>query len=46
MFDKHWVIPGITEGNLSTMEPVVDSDVFRRELINCQRTEELFRNEK
>ena len=43
MFGKQGVIPGITEGNPATMEPVTESDNFRNEIINRQRAEELFR---
>ena len=37
------VLPGITDGNQASMEPVVESDWFRSELINWQRAEELYR---
>ena len=43
MFGKQGVVPGITEGNPASMEPVVESDAFRREFVNRQKTEELFR---
>ena len=43
MFGKQGVVPGITDGNPASMEMVVESDTFRKELINRQRSEELFR---
>ena len=43
MFGKQGVVPGITDGNPASWEPIVESDVFRREFINRQKAEELFR---
>ena len=43
MFGKQSVIPGITDGTPATMEPVIESDSFRRELVNRQKSEELYR---
>ena len=43
IFGKQGIIPGITDGNPANFEEVVESDVFRRELINRQRSEELYR---
>ena len=41
MYRKQRIVPGISEGNPANFEEVVESDVFRRELINRQRSEEL-----
>ena len=43
MFGKQGVVPGITDGNPASLEAVVESDSFRKELINRQKSEELFR---
>ena len=43
MYGKQGVIPGITDGNPSSMEPITESESFRRELIKRQRAEDLFR---
>ena len=43
MFGKQGVVPGITEGNPASMEPVVESYAFRREFVNRQKAEESFR---
>ena len=43
MFGKQGVVPGITDGNPASMEPVTESESFRKELINRQKAEELFR---
>ena len=43
MFGKQGVIPGITDGNVASMEPIVRSDVFRKDIMSRQRAEELFR---
>ena len=43
MFGKQGVVPGILDGNPTSMQPVVESDNFRREFINRQRSEELYR---
>ena len=43
MFGKQGVIPGISDGNPSNMEPITESDSFRNEFINRQKAEELFR---
>ena len=43
VFGRQSVVPGITDGNLASMEPVVESDWFRSELINRQKAEELYR---
>ena len=37
MFGRQGVIPGITDGNPASMEPVVESDWFREELSRRQR---------
>ena len=42
-FGRQGVIPGITDGNPASLEPVVDSDWFRQELTKRQRAEELYR---
>ena len=33
VFGRQGVIPGITDGNPASMEPIVESDVFRKEFI-------------
>ena len=43
MFGKQGVIPGITDGSPASMEAVTESDSFRKELMNRQKAEELFR---
>ena len=43
MFGKQGVVPGITDGNPATMEPVTESDSFRRGFVNRQIAEELYR---
>jgi hypothetical protein len=43
MFGRQGVIPGITDGNPASMEPIVESDWFRQELSRRQRAEELYR---
>ena len=43
MFGRQGLIPGITDGNPASMEPVVESDWFREELSRRQRAEELYR---
>ena len=43
MFGKQGVVPGITDGNPASMEPVTESDSFRRAFVNRQRAEELYR---
>ena len=40
---RQGVIPGITDGNPASLEPVVESDWFRAELTNRQRAKELYR---
>ena len=42
-FGKQGVIPGISDGNPATMEMVTESDSFRNEFVNRQKSEELFR---
>ena len=42
-FGRQGVIPGITDGNPASLEPVVASDWFREELMNRQKAEQLFR---
>ena len=42
-FGRQGVIPGITDGNPASLEPVVESDSFREELTKRQRAEELYR---
>ena len=44
MFGKQGMIPGISDGNPATREPILESDCFRKELINRQRAEDLYRN--
>ena len=43
VFGRQSVIPGITDGNPSSMEPVTESEAFRKELVNRQKSEELYR---
>ena len=43
MFGHQGVIPGVTDGNPATMEPVTVSDSFRNEFVNRQKSEELYR---
>ena len=43
MFGHQGVIPGITDGNPATMEPVTVSDAFRNEFVNRQKSEEMYR---
>ena len=43
MYGRQGIIPGISDGNPASLEPVVESDRFRNDLINRQRAEELFR---
>ena len=43
MFGKQGVVPGITDGNPASMEPVTESDSFRRAFGNRQLAEELYR---
>ena len=43
MFGKQGVVPGITDGNPATMEPVTESDSFRRGFVNRQIAEELYK---
>ena len=43
MFGKQGVVPGISEGNPATMQPITESDSFRRSFINRQRAEEIYR---
>ena len=43
MFGHQGVIPGISEGNPINFEPIVESDIFKKEFINRQRSEALFR---
>ena len=42
MFGKQGIVPGISNGNPASMEPVVESDIFRRGFINRQRAEKLY----
>ena len=42
-FGKQGIVPGITIGKPATMEPVVDSDIMRKILIERQRAEEAYR---
>ena len=42
-FGRQGVIPGITDGNPASWEPVVESDWFREELSNRQRGKEIYR---
>ena len=43
MFGKQGVVPGISDGNPASMEVVTESESFRKELINRQKAEELYR---
>ena len=43
MFGQQGVVPGITEGNPASMEPVTESDSFRREFITRQKAQEMYR---
>ena len=43
MFGHQGVIPGVTDGNPATMEPVTVIDSFRNEFVNRQKSEELYR---
>ena len=43
-FGRQGVIPGITDGNPASMEPVIESDWFRQEISSRQRAEEIYRN--
>ena len=42
-FGKQGTIPGITDGNPASMETITESDSFRREFVNRQYAEELYR---
>ena len=42
-FGRQGVVPGITDGNPASMEPVAKSDWFRLELANQQKAEDLYR---
>ena len=42
-FGHQAVIPGITEGNPATMEPIVESDTFRKEFANRINDESIYR---
>ena len=42
-FGRQGIVPGITDGNPASMEPIVESDWFRTELTSRQRAEELYR---
>ena len=43
MFGHQGVVPGIIDGNPASMEPIIESDTFRKEFINRQKAEETFR---
>ena len=43
VFGRQSVIPGISDGTPSSMEPVTESEAFRKELVNRQKSEELYR---
>ena len=43
MFGKQGVIPGITDGCVASMEPIVHSDSFRRDFINRQKAADVYR---
>ena len=43
MFGRQGVIPGITDGTPASLEPVVENERFRKELISRQKAEELYR---
>ena len=43
MFGTQGIIPGIAEGTPASMEPVIESDQFRKHLIQKQLFEEAYR---
>ena len=43
VFGHQGVVPGISEGTPASMEPVEESDVFRKEFVNRQKTETEYR---
>ena len=43
MFGKQNIVAGISDVNPACLEPVVESDCFRKELINRQKSEDLYR---
>ena len=42
-FGKQGIIPGISDGNPASMETITESDSFRREFVNRQHAEDLYR---
>ena len=42
-FGRQGMIPGIMDGNPASLEPVVASDWFREEMINRQKSEQIYR---
>ena len=44
MFGHQSVIPGVSDGNPPSMEPIIESEVFRREFVNRHRAEETYRS--
>ena len=43
MFGHQGIIPGVTDGTPATWEPVTHSDALRRDFINRQQAEEIYR---
>ena len=43
MYGHQGVVPGVTDGNPASMEMIIENDRFRKEFLNRQRAEELFR---
>ena len=43
IFGRQGVVPGISDGNPASMEPIIESDELRRLWISRQRAEELYR---
>ena len=43
MYGRQGAVPGISDGNPASMEPVSESEAFKRELVTRQKAEELFR---
>ena len=43
MYGRQGIVPGITDGSPACFEPVCESETFRKELVNRQKAEELFR---
>ena len=43
MFGHQGVVPGVTEGNPASLEMIVESDQFRKQFLNRQKAEDLYR---